>query len=84
MIPGPRPCDSSWKSVWLKYASKEMFGTSAGTRVLSAIGRPLCRNLASITFFRRTFFEPFASRTLSSLGRLNAEVWTPRRASPAV
>ena len=48
------------------------------------MGRPLCRNFASMTFFNSTFLDPLASRTFSSFGRLKADVCTPRRASPAV
>ena len=40
-------------------------------------------NLASMMFLRNTFFVPFLSRTLSSLGRTKAEVWTPALQSPA-
>ena len=39
-------------------------------------------NLASWLFFSITRFEPFSVITRSSLGRLNAAVWTPRLASP--
>jgi hypothetical protein len=55
-----------------------------GSRTRRAMGCPLMRYFASMTFLSRTFLEPFCSRTTSSFGRLNAEVCTPRRASPAV
>src|SRR3990172_9868317 len=40
-------------------------------------------NLARAMFFNITFFDPFASRTRSSLGKLNAVVWIPDLVSPA-
>jgi len=48
------------------------------------MGTRMASYLARIMFFSSTFFDPLASRTRSSLGRLKARVWTPARASPAV
>jgi hypothetical protein len=83
-IPGPMPCESSWNRVWLKKASNESAGSWSGASTRSAIGLPATSYFAWMTFFSITFFEPFAWRTRSSLGRLNAAVWTPARVSPAV
>ncbi len=58
--------------------------TSAWASTRSAIGTRIWSYLARMTLRSRTFFEPLASRTRSSLGRLKAMVCTPARLSPEV
>ncbi len=69
--------------MWLKNASKDIFFASVLPIVSFAMGTRISLNFASLTFLSITFFDPFASRTFSSLGRLNASVCMPALASPA-
>ena len=81
---GPRPCISSCIRMCVKNASNETFDRSAAASATPEIGVSTLSNFACCTFFSITRFEPFSRTTRSSFGRLNAAVWTPRLASPAV
>ena len=60
-------------------------GEQRGSSTRSATGRPLCAEFRLHHVLRAAPSSiPSPRRTRSSLGRLKAEVWTPRRASPAV
>ena len=68
----------------MKNASNETSVRSVDGNASAAIGVSTRWNFASWTFFSMTRFEPWSRMTRSSLGRLNAAVWTPLLASPAV
>ena len=67
----------------MKNASKATLPWSPDASATFEIGTSTLSNFACWLFFSMIRLLPFSRITRSSLGRLNAAVWTPRLPSPA-